>query len=258
MQKKEKYIMSTNRDLNYRLYAQKERGFIRTAFRSEFERYVTISSGDVEAVKRNFANIRKNFFEGKGELSDNPVRNVIYHFVVSVAMVSCVCVEAGMNHDVAYTLSDIYIKKGDKCTSVDAVINLMEEMQIDFARRMRDVKKEEVYSIHIRKSVDYINEHLHEKLNVKEIAARVGLSADYFSKLFYKEMGVPIKDYVAECKINAASDMLIYSDHTYLDIALTLGYSSQSAFISVFKRYRGMTPREYRNLHYKKNITEIS
>lgn len=249
--------MNTNRDLNYRLYVQKETGFIRTAFQSEFERYMVISSGDVEGVKKNFAIIRKDFFKGKGELSEHPVRNMMYHFVVSAAMVSRVCVEAGMNHDAAYTLSDIYIKRGDRCDSVNALIDLMEEMQIDFAKRMRELKKETVYSIHIRKSVDYIYEHLHEKLSVKEIATQVGLSADYYSKLFLKEMGVSVKDYVAETKISTAANMLVYSEYTYLEIALALGYSSQSAFISIFKKYKGMTPKEYRSLHYKKNISEI-
>ena len=249
--------MSTNRDLNYRLYKQKESGFIRTAFQSEFERYAVISSGNVEGVRKNIALIRKNFFDGKGELSDNPVRNVMYHFVVSVAMVSRVCVESGMNHDVAYTLSDIYIKRGDKITTIEGLLDLLEEMQVDFAGRMRELKKEKVYSIHIRKSVDYIQEHLEEKLSVKEIAAYVGLSSDYYAKLFYKEMGVTVKDYVTEAKISTAANMLIYSDHSYMDIALTLGFSSQCAFISVFKKCRGITPKEYRNLHYKKNLSEM-
>ena len=249
--------MSTNRDLNYSLYVQKERGFTRVAFRSEFERYAIISAGDVDGVKKYMAEVKKNFFAGKGELSDNPVRNVMYHFVVSVAMVCRVCVEAGMKHDVAYTLSDIYIRKGDKTNTVEGLIDLLEEMQLDFAGRMRELQKEDAYSIHIRKSVDYIQEHLQEKLSVKEIAERIGLSTDYYAKLFYKEMGVSVKDYVAETKISTAANMLIYSDYSYTDIALTLGYSSQSAFISVFKKYRGITPKEYRRLHYKKKISEI-
>ncbi len=250
-------MSSINRDLNYRLYMQKESGFIRTAFQSEFERYAVISSGDVASVRKNVAKIRQNFFEGKGELSDNPVRNVMYHFVVAVAMVSRVCVESGMNHDVAYTLSDIYIKRGDKTTTIEGLMDLLEEMQLDFAVRMRELKKEKAQSIHIRKSVDYIQEHLEDKLSVKEIAGQVGLSADYFAKLFYKETGVTVKDYVAKAKISTAANMLIYSDHSYMDIALTLGYSSQSAFISVFKKHEGITPKEYRSLHYKKNISEI-
>lgn len=250
-------MSSTNRDLNYRLYTQKENGFIRTAFRSEFERYAVISSGDVAGVRKNMSQIRQNFFDGKGELSDNPVRNVMYHFVVSVAMVSRVCVESGMNHDVAYTLSDIYIRKGDRTSSVEGLLDLLEEMQVDFAERMHELKKEAVHSIHIRKSMDYIQEHLQEKLSVKDIAGQLGLSADYYAKLFYKEMGVSVKDYVAEAKISTAANMLIYSDYSYTDIALTLGYSSQSAFISVFKKRKGITPKEYRSLYYKKNISEI-
>ncbi len=248
--------MNTTKDLNYRLYTQKEMGFTRTAFQSEFAKYMVICSGDVDGVKRNFAEIRKDYMKGKGELSDNPVRNVMYHFVVSAAVISRVCVEAGMKHDVAYTLSDIYIRRGDKINTVSGLIDLLEEMQVDFAGRMRELQKEDAYSIHVRKSVDYIHEHLQEKLNVKEIAQKVGLSADYFAKLFYKEMGVSVKDYVAEAKISTAANMLIYSEHSYLDIALTLGYSSQSAFISVFKKYRNMTPKEYRNLYYKKSISE--
>ena len=249
--------MNTNKDLNYRLYVQRESGFVRTAFQSEFERYMVIRSGDVDGVKKNFALIRKDFLKGKGELSDNPVRNVMYHFVVSAAMISRVCVDGGMNHDAAYTLSDIYIKRGDKCTTVDALIDLLEEMQLDFAMRMKALKKEDAFSMQVRRSVDYIYEHLNEKLSVKELANHAGLCPDYFSKLFYKEMKVSVKDYVAEAKISTACNMLIYSKHSYLEIALALGYSSQSAFIGIFRKYRGMTPREYRNLNHMKTIPPV-
>ncbi len=247
--------MNTTKDLNYRLYVQKETGFTRTAFQSEFAKYMVIRSGDVETVKKNLAEIRKDFMKGKGELSDNPVRNVMYHFVVSVAMISRICVEGGMNHDVAYTLSDIYIKRGDKCTSVEALIDLLEEMQLDFAGRMRALKKEEVLSIHIRKSIDYIFEHLHESLTVKDVAKVVGLSADYFAKLFYKEMKITVKDYIGEAKINTAANMLVNTDFSYLDIAMALGYSSQSAFISVFRKYKNLTPKEYREQNYLQNMS---
>lgn len=247
--------MNTNRDLNYRLYVQRESGFTRTAFQSEISKYMVIRSGDVEGVRKNFAEVRKDFFKGKGELSDNPLRNVMYHFVVSAAIISRVCVEGGMNHDAAYTLSDIYIKRGDKCTTVDSIIDLLEEMQVDFAQRMRRMKREEALSLHVRKSVDYIYEHLHESLTVGNVAKSVGLSGDYFAKLFYKEMGVKVKEYIAQAKVNTAANMLMNTDFEYFDIAMALGYSSQSAFISVFKKYTGMTPKAYRERNYMQNIS---
>ena len=43
--------------------------------------------------------------------------------------------------------------------------------------------------------------------------------------------------------------MLKYSDFSYLDISLALGFSSQSAFISVFKKVTGITPKKYKEFY---------
>lgn len=246
--------MNTNRDLNYRLYIQKESGFTRTPFYSEFERYMTIKSGDVEAVKHNFSMIKKNFLAGKGKLSDDPLRNIMYHFVVSVAIISRICIEGGLEHDTAYTLSDIYIQKADKCKSCENMIDIFEEMQVDFAERMRDLKKKNVNSIHVRKCIDYIYEHLHEKLSLKLLADIVGLNSSYLSKLFLNETGTSIKKFITNAKITTAENMLKYSDFSYLDISLSLGFSSQSAFISVFRKVNGITPKKYKEIYYMSNI----
>ncbi len=246
--------MNTNRDLNYRLYVQKMEGFTRTSFHSEFEKYRTIQAGDVEQVRKNFANIRKNFLAGKGTLSADPVRNMMYHLVVSVALTSRICVEGGMSHDAAYTLSDIYIQRGDKCTTCEQILDVFEEMQVDFAKRMREAKKNNVNSIHIRKCIDYIYEHLHEKLTIQELADYLKLNTSYLSKLFAKETGVNVKDFITRAKVNTAQNMLKNSDFSYLDISLALGFSTQSSFISTFKKLTGMTPKEYRTTNYHNTI----
>lgn len=247
--------MNTNRDLNYHLYVQKMEGFNRTPFHSEFEKYMVIQSGNVEEVRKNFAKIRPNFMNGKGKLSEDPVRNVMYHFVTSVALTSRICVEGGLSHDEAYTLSDIYIQKADKCSSCEQIIDIFEEMQVDFAGRMRELKKTNATSIHIRRCIDYIYEHLHEKLTINELAEFSDLNASYLSKLFLKETGVSVKTFIINAKIDTAKNMLKHSDFSYLDISLALGFSTQSAFISVFKKNTGMTPKQYREKFYHNNIT---
>lgn len=243
--------MNTDRDLNYRLYVQRTDGFIRTPFNREYERYMDIRSGDVEQVKRNFKDIRSNFNAGKGKLSDDPVRNVRYHFIVGVALVSRVCVQGGLDHDTAYTLSDIYIQRADRCNNVEAMLDLLGEMQLDFAGRMKSLKKENVISIHVRKTIDYIYEHLHESLTITELAKHVGLNPSYLSKLFAGETGHSIKQFITAAKVSTAENMLRYSDFSYLDISLSLGFSSQSAFICVFKKSTGITPKQYREKYYQ-------
>ena len=245
--------VNTNRDLNYRLYIQREEGFSRMSFSSEFEKYKIISSGNVEKVKENFAAIKQNYHQGKGKLSDDPVRNVRYHFIVAVALTSRICVEGGMSHDIAYTLSDIYIQRADKCGTVEGMIDLIGEMQVDYAERMNEIRKKDIISIHIRKCIDYIYDHLREKLTVRSAAEFLQLDPTYLSKLFAKETGSSFREFIIGARVSAAENMLIYSDFSCSDIALSLGFSSQSAFISTFRKHTGHTPSAYRT---QKHFTE--
>lgn len=246
--------MDTQKELNYRLYIQRENDFKRTSFSNEFERYKDIQSGDVNRVRKNLKVIKENYLLGKGELSKDPIRNVRYHVIISTAIIARVCVEGGMPHDEAYALSDIYIQRIDELDRVEEIVNLLEEMQIDFATRMKNRKKNKAMSVHIRKCVDYIYEHLQEKITVEHLAEYVDRNPSYLSKLFHEEVGIPIHSFVTKARITTAENMLSYSDFSYLKISMSLGFSSQSAFINVFKKETGLTPKEYRKKTYKKEL----
>ena len=242
--------MNTGKELNYRLYVQKISGFTRPSFSSEMSRYIAIQQGDVEAVRKRFEFVRKNFTEGKGILSDDPIRNIRYHMIVSVAVIARVCVEGGMGHDEAYTLGDIYIRRADVCNDYEGILDIFAEMRIDYAQRMHDLRKSNVISLHIRKCVDYIYDHLHEDLSIKRLAEVTGLNQTYLSKLFAKETGSTIKEFVTKAKINTAENLLKYSEYSSSEISFALGFSSQSAFISVFRKLNGITPKQYRDRYY--------
>ncbi len=240
--------MNTGRELNYRLYVQKMGGFTRMPFSDEMARYIDIQQGNVETVKERFDTVRKNFSEGKGTLSEDPVRNLRYHLIVSAAVISRVCAAGGMSHDEAYTLADIYIRRSDKCNDYEKMMDIFSEMRLDYAERMRDLKKSNVISIHIRKCIDYIYDHLHDDLSLNKLSEVVGLESTYLSKLFSKETGTPIKRFIIKAKVNTAENLLKFSDHSSSEIAFALGFSSQSAFISVFRKETGMTPKHYRDV----------
>ncbi|MCM1007238.1 MAG: AraC family transcriptional regulator [Ruminococcus flavefaciens] len=244
--------MNSNRDLNYRLYLQREHDFKRTDFSSEFETYSLIRDGEEDKVRERFKKISKDFQNGKGELSDNPLRNNIYHLVVAAGVIARICTEGGMQHNIAYTLSDVYIRKADKCTVPEDVIDLIGEMQIDFAQRMREIRQNKVYSIHVRRCLNYIYDHLHEQVTLEKLAEVEKLSCCYLSKIFSKETGVPVKRFIVTAKVNTAKNMLIYSDFTLSEIAMSLGFSSQSALSAAFKKVTGQTPAKFRNMYREK------
>ena len=67
-----------------------------------------------------------------------------------------------------------------------------------------------------------------------------------------------IKEFITRAKISTAENLLKFSDFSYLDISLAMGFSSQSAFISVFKKLNGITPKQYREKYYMLNISSES
>ena len=134
------------------------------------------------------------------------------------------------------------------CKNLDSVDRLYGEMCLDFAERICEIRKESVISLHIRKCIDYIYENLGSNLSVKLLAEITGLNPAYLSRLFAKETGISLKQFIKEAKIDTAQNLLKYSDLTYLEISVALGFSSQSAFISVFKQITGITPKVYRIL----------
>ena len=120
-------------------------------------------------------------------------------------------------------------------------------MQIDYATRMREINNTDVMSIHVRRAVNYIYNNLNKPISVKELAESESLNPEYFSRLFANETGKKVSEYITAAKMKTAQNMLATSDFSILDIALSLGYPSQSAFSSLFKKYSGMTPKRYRD-----------
>lgn len=246
--------MDTDSLLNYRLFIQRQEAFIRDDLHAEFRQYNRIKSGDVEGARDRFKIARQKFQEGRGTLSDSPLRNMIYHLVISAAVISRMCIDGGLDRDTAYTLTDIYIRKADVAKDPEEVLDLMADMQVDFATRMRELKKLNTVSLHIRRSIDYIYDNLHQQITVSDLAARAGLTASYFSRLFVKETGMNVNQFINDAKIRTAQNMLRFSDFPILDISVSLGFSSQSVFSSTFKKVTGLSPKAYRDMYYKKNM----
>jgi len=246
--------MDTDSILNYRLFIQRQEEFIRDDLNAEFRQYNRIKSGDVEGARDRFKIARQKFQEGRGTLSGSPLRNMIYHLVISAAVISRMCIDGGLDRDTAYTLTDIYIRKADEAKDTEEVLDLMADMQVDFATRMRELKKLNTVSIHIRRSIDYIHDNLHRQLTVSELAEKEGLSTSYYSRLFVKETGMNVNQFINDAKIRTAQNMLRFSDFPILDISISMGFSSQSAFSSTFKKVTGMSPKAYRDMYYKKNL----
>lgn len=237
-------------DLQHQLDLHIEYGIPHPPFQDEHIFYELVAKGDLEAIKQlkqqhKDTSDEKNPTE-RGKLSDNPLRDAIYHLVVNCTIITRCCITAGMPQEQAYTLSDLFIRRADRCKTVSEVETLNDELDMEFASRMKKLHENPVVSPAVRKAVRYICNHLGEKLTAENIAEKIGYNRSYLSILFKKETGTAISQFILTKRIETARSM-IENDVPFSEIAETLGFSSQSHFCARFRCVTGMSPKEYKN-----------
>lgn len=102
----------------------------------------------------------------------------------------------------------------------------------------------------VKMAIEYINEYYYEDITVNDLAYKYGVSPNYFSTIFKKEMGKTVINYITEVRIKNACDFLIYTKASIVDIGEKIGYQEPQYFFRVFKKVTGKTPLEYRKGNY--------
>ncbi len=219
----------------------------------EFLFYRSVAAGMIDAVQENCSRGAFENMEGVGQLSADPVTNLRYHFVVTAAMLARFCMEGGMAMEEAFGLSDEYICRMDCCNNIAEIIYVHDQMALDYACRMRNLKKRVASSKQVAEAIDYIYIHIMERITIQDLASAVCVSPAHLSRIFKQETGVSVSEYIRQRKIDMAKNLLRFSDHDFVDIAAMLSYSSQSHFIQHFRSQTGMTPKAYRDRNYLNN-----
>lgn len=108
-----------------------------------------------------------------------------------------------------------------------------------------EVKGKQVSSV-VEKVQQYMHLHLDEEFSREKLAEQVYLNPAYLSRLFRRETGLSLTDYLVKLRINRAKERLEGSNDRISDIASEVGYANFSHFSKLFKKMTGLTPQEYR------------
>lgn len=138
---------------------------------------------------------------------------------------------------------------GGNCQQAHLLSDLCGHLQTQL-RTLSDAKTDAQNDVSLSDRIRiYVAEHLSEDISKYTVAEHVSLNPDYVSKLFKKETGLSIPDYITEQKLYRARRMLLQTDHSIGTIATELGYTNFSYFTKLFCRQFGCTPKEYRRKH---------
>lgn len=106
---------------------------------------------------------------------------------------------------------------------------------------------QEVDSIH--SITEYIDSHVGEAIRVEDLADMCNMSYSYFAKNFKHYYGRSCKEYIEFIRISKAEDLLLFTDFDLSYISQETGFSDSSHLIKIFKKWKGVTPKQYKMQH---------
>lgn len=206
-----------------------------------------IRNGDVESLKQL---IKIQQYRYPLIIEDNIHRNEEYMAIAFITTAARAAIEGGTTSAEAFAISDVYLKRISKCRSIQDINKNKDEAAIAFSELVLKYKQHQTSNHYVEDSKRYISQNLFKKISLSNIAKALQLNASYLSKIFSKSEGMTISDYIQREKINAAKNMLRYSDRSIYEISEYLQFNTHSYFTYIFKKFTDMTPQDYRSKNH--------
>lgn len=237
-------IRSSDSALTDEMFQNQENATPHTPYREEVALLRCVRDGDVARLATTYRALPETRY---GKMSAERVKRLFYGSIANTTLVTRYAIEGGMDEEEAFSLSDIYIRRMERCADERALGALNEEMALDFTRRVAAAKvRAKAYSPAVLRCMDYVNSHRHEKITLAELAHASHIGVKYLSARFRDETGQTVTEYVLEKKIDEAKKLLLYSRRSISEIANDLSFCSQSHFTASFRKMTGVTPGAFR------------
>lgn len=216
-----------------------------TPYSAEIRLFSCVQQGDIDSLLMQIKNLDSLIVMGK--MSDNELMQHKYMAVSTITLATRYAIQGGLNESKAYDFSDRVIEKIDSLTDKNEVLMCLGIEILKLTQDVKKNKKQPEFSPHIRNCIKYINENLCKKISVSAVADHCGISADYLSQIFKREIGENLSSYILRQKLEKAKNLLL-NGVSSKEICIEVGFSSQAYFITLFKRYYNMTPSDYAKL----------
>ena len=208
-----------------------------------------IRTGNLDGLMKTFDELE---MDKVGKVSRDAVRNLKDIAIVVIGISSRSAIRGGVPSEAAFSMSDVYIQQIEAQTEWMKIGQLLRNVQVEFCLAVRRYHHAQTNNQTVIRCRELITKCIAAKLTVKDLARAMNINPEYLSQLFSKEEGLPLSEYISKEKVLAAAQELIFSGRSYDDIAASLSFSSQSHMGKVFKKWTGMTPRQYRKLYGEK------
>lgn len=224
------------------LSENRQKEFYHHSFAAQSAIFNCIRDGDVQRLR---VVLNASMDGERGILHKaNPLRNQKNFAICGAALATRSAIEGGLDSETAFTMSDQYIQQIEDLTDIHEVAHQHHRMLYEFAALVQQVQSSK-FSPVIKQCIAFIKVHLLKGIDYKVLAQHLQMNKHYIAEMFKKETGYTIGEYIQKERIEEAKRLLLQDDYTLLDIALLLRFYDQSHFTRAFKKWCGMTPKQF-------------
>lgn len=127
------------------------------------------------------------------------------------------------------------------------ILNTLNELADKYIGKETEVvEEEEVTNPLVREATEYMQENYARDLSLTEVAEHLRISTGYLSTLMNQNLGCGFVDYLNQVRVNRACCYLEQNQLKNYEVAYKVGFNDEKYFSKVFKKIKGMTPKEYR------------
>ena len=202
---------------------------------------------DLEGIQQELASIEKALLKQADRLGAENVP-MIFNQIAGVIM------KFMMQHQV--NIGKVQGMKGDLYKILSSVGTVYEykEAILDFCEKLMQYMSEEkqvevTNTSYSKRILDYLHEHYKEDLIYEEVALEIGISYSYLRRIVKEETGKSVSDYINKIRIEKMKDLLRTTPLSVQEIAEQVGYHNMQSVTRYFRKFEGITPKEFKVLN---------
>ena len=207
----------------------------------ERELLTKVKTGNKEGAKAILNDLLGYVFFSEG----NSLEFVKTRSVELCSLLSRAAIEGGATSDSIFRINNQFLMSQNNIHSLDDLCYKLQETVETFTECVFNYIPSKNSEI-IKKAIQYISQNFAGNLTLDDVAGHVHLNSAYFSTIFKQSTGSSFKEYLNMVRIEESKRLLANTNFSVIDIALATGFEDQSYFSKVFKKYTGLTPKQYR------------
>lgn len=181
----------------------------------------------------------------RAELSKTPLSSLKYSLIGSCTLFTRAIIEAGLDTETSFMLSDYYINLVDETVTVAEAEALEYKMLHDFIKVLKKYKGT-IYNSLINRVITYINKNIENNLSLAEISSFAKVHPNYLCTAFKKEVGKTLNQYINEHRIIAIKLYMNHANSSINETSYAFNFNHVTYFSRYFKKHTGLTPSDYK------------